>query len=781
MPEFFDDILWGHTYKILLDFPGPQLSSDQGGSRISVGMRDPEIDYSFSKQDGDEYVESRRKLFRDNSPPRDEDSHRDKDDGRRLGQPFRSTNGRDGRIPVHPNAYDPYYPQPRTSRESIPGPRTSVERVTPPRIVPRSNRDDPLVVRRAHDDYVVSPRRSAFDPLPPATRKPLGVIASGSTTSSTNRIQPIISTASDKPASPFGKSRTRDDEPYFIQPAVSTRRDHNRHYSADSRDIDRLMTASRDGRDRTERGGYRSSGIAGGRGAYNLNAPLVRQPKDEDDREYSYVYKDKTENMHRDNAQRPRRRESVPERKERPLSMNGIDDYLPKPSSSTRDTGPPVTNRGFNKINKLAVQYYECNISFPRSESEAASISDEKRRERGRQKKREKEMSEREREKGVLEREWEKGIIPRSSYPVGKPLRSRGADDITSEKFEATPGISNPVEDLKSAAEDAYEGLKGPTDAAKASADDAKEEAEDIAGETSGKIGLQDNDPNEADDEDTDTPQGKISQGGNETHGDEKSVTMEKLDQATPEKRTLRSKSAVISSQISGISSGEANTGPLPDTIELLVTKSSVEVPLSNPPNRSKGITLRQFRESTAAQSSRTSTSGGGGSTTKRSILHKMRRYRNEKPSTDGLGAWDAPNSWACIKADNDAIREERALRIDIINHATTTQASKTIRTSIPKPVITNSMGTADVDAAVDRNLNKYRTHDTVETAPKDQAGNRLTDGTISKPHSRDSLPMYAELKTEPEPDTTTQKVNELLRKWTFLEGLVEGHGSRQC
>ena len=66
------------------------------------------------------------------------------------------------------------------------------------------------------------------------------------------------------------------------------------------------------------------------------------------------------------------------------------------------------------------------------------------------------------------------------------------------------------------------------------------------------------------------------------------------------------------------------------------------------------------------------------------------------------------------------------------------------------------------------------------ETALKDQGEDRLTDGHFSKTHSRDSgPPVYAKLETETKPDTTTQKVNELLRKWTFLEGLMEEHGSR--
>ena len=293
--------------------------------------------------------------------------------GRRLGQPFRSSTG----TLIYPSAYDQYYPPPRSSRESVAGPRTSLERVAAPRVVPRSLKDDPLpVVRRAHDDYVVSPRRSTLDPLSSITRKPVSAVPSGSATSSTTRFQPVISTAPDKPASPFGKNRTRDDEPYYVQPAVSSRRDHLRHNSADSRDMDRLMAANREGRERNERGGYRSTGIAGGRGAYNLNAPLVRQPKDEDDHEYGYEYTDRKEQMYRDTTPRPRRRESLSGRKERPISMAGMEDYLPKLSSSTRDVGPPVTTRGFDKIERSGRNDYQSDTSSSRDYGSGRSKDD---------------------------------------------------------------------------------------------------------------------------------------------------------------------------------------------------------------------------------------------------------------------------------------------------------------------------------------------------------------------------------------------------------------------
>ena len=191
---------------------------------------------------------------------------------------------------------------------------------------------------------MVSPRRLTLDPLSAATRRPLSVV----TTTDPNRYRPVISTASEKPSSPF-KSRPREPEPHYILPASSSRRDHHRTYSADNSDPQRSLA---DGRDRPERGGYRSSGIGGSRQGYNLNVPLVRQPKDTEDRDYGYEYTDRKEQMYRDTAPRLRpRRESDSGRRERPLSMTGLEDYAPRMTQVSRD-GPPVTIRGFDKLDR---------------------------------------------------------------------------------------------------------------------------------------------------------------------------------------------------------------------------------------------------------------------------------------------------------------------------------------------------------------------------------------------------------------------------------------------
>ena len=284
---------------------------------------------------------------------------------RRLTQPGRSSTG----TLVYPSSYDPYFAPPRASRDSITGPRSSADRIIAPRITSRTFRDDRLPSGRTREDYAVSPRRATLDPLSGGSRRPLTVIR----TSSPDRYRPVISSATEKPSSPFVKTRNPDDGSYYLQPASSSsshRREHYRNYSADSKDIPRHLSVS--GRkDRLESGGYRSSGHGSSRSGYSMNAPLVRPPRDKDDRDYGYEYTDRKEQMYRDTVPRPRpRRESDSGRRERPLSMTGLEDYLPK-TGAARGTGPPVTTRGLDKLERGGTTRTEYRI--PRDPDPALS------------------------------------------------------------------------------------------------------------------------------------------------------------------------------------------------------------------------------------------------------------------------------------------------------------------------------------------------------------------------------------------------------------------------
>ena len=268
---------------------------------------------------------------------------------RRLATPARSSTG----TLMYPSSYDLYSAPTRTSRDSIPNPRSGVERIGPTRIITKPYRDEGLPVRKLRDEYQTRPRRSSFDMESAPVRQPLGVVAA----SSPNRSRPVITSGVDKSSGPFGKTgRTRDDDPYYILPSsTSSRRDHRRVYSADNEDIGRLTTGERESREKMQRGGYRSSDNGSARSGYDTNAPFTRQAQTQDDRTYGYECTDRREQMYRDTAPRTRpRRDSYSGGRDRPLSMTGMEDYLPRVPPTSRDAGPPVsmTTRGYDALGR---------------------------------------------------------------------------------------------------------------------------------------------------------------------------------------------------------------------------------------------------------------------------------------------------------------------------------------------------------------------------------------------------------------------------------------------
>lgn len=123
---------------------------------------------------------------------------------------------------------------------------------------------------------------------------------------------------------------------YLIPASSSSRHDHRRIYSADTSDAPQYRAGSR-----------------GGRSAYNFAVPVVRPPRDQDDPDDGYEYTDRKAQMYRDTAPRPRvRRGSDVGRRERPLSAAGVDEYLPRGGPALREAGPPVSQRGFVKIDR---------------------------------------------------------------------------------------------------------------------------------------------------------------------------------------------------------------------------------------------------------------------------------------------------------------------------------------------------------------------------------------------------------------------------------------------
>ncbi|KAI9812325.1 MAG: hypothetical protein M1827_004774 [Pycnora praestabilis] len=266
---------------------------------------------------------------------------------RRLATPLRSSTG----SVVYNPSFDPYYPPPRSSRELISSPRSSGDRVLDPtRAVPhRSVRDDSGIT----GNYVSRPRRATLEAEGGPSRRPLKIIPP----SDTVRARPIIhgGTTLGRPSSPLAKARIPADEgDYYVTPArTNSNRQHRRIYSVDSNDVvskaQELQLPDK-GRERLDRGAYRHTGLSEGRSS-TTKASTARQSDSVDDG-YGYSYTDPREQMYRDTAPRPRPRPRDGTRpKERPISMTGIEDYAPRGSIS-RDSGPPPTTRGLDKLDR---------------------------------------------------------------------------------------------------------------------------------------------------------------------------------------------------------------------------------------------------------------------------------------------------------------------------------------------------------------------------------------------------------------------------------------------
>ncbi|MCJ1427461.1 hypothetical protein MMC29_005364 [Sticta canariensis] len=115
---------------------------------------------------------------------------------------------------------------------------------------------------------------------------------------------------------------------------------------------------------------------------------------------------------------------------------------------------------------------------------------------------------------------------PDTSSP-SLPPRPKDAGGIASKPKGPIPKASKPEEAV------ADVGDKG--EEAKGKVEDVKDDAEDTKEDTGSRIDLKDNDPaDEADNEETDTPVGKVSQRGNETGAEEES-SADDLDDAAPE------------------------------------------------------------------------------------------------------------------------------------------------------------------------------------------------------------------------------------------------------
>jgi hypothetical protein len=286
--------------------------------------------------------------------------------GRRLTNPARASD----------SSFDPYHSQ----RHSVyTSPRASTDRVIP--LSTQTYLNPPSVASTnttrltpGYDAYSGRPRRSSM----------LDGSRSGSTNPAPSRSRPTVVQADVRPVSP----PRRDRSDFYIQPAsskeVKTSRhfDHKKVYSVDEGSVklvaDVNLVPGGESHHRQKDTGYRTSGNDRGRKPYH---PTGKSSKTVDD-DNAYSYTDPA-SMYKDTE--PRWRETRPRRgsvdrggasRERPVSM--IEPYGADPRRSTREIGPPPSQRGWDKINDLG-RSNSTRDPVPHSPSRGARDRDESR------------------------------------------------------------------------------------------------------------------------------------------------------------------------------------------------------------------------------------------------------------------------------------------------------------------------------------------------------------------------------------------------------------------
>ncbi|WEW55959.1 hypothetical protein PRK78_001394 [Emydomyces testavorans] len=184
-------------------------------------------------------------------------------------------------------------------------------------------------------DYTVRPRSKTSVE---GRRRPLSLVLPSSTS------RPIVT-------SDYERSRTSrhpgyhtgDDSDRYLKPASSRRR----AFSSSTRD-GRVVPVKKDSSPHSERGEYLMTG-GRTRRVYPVSKPDLK-PQDIDINE-AYSYTNLKEEFFGDSAKRDHRREN-PSRRRRPVSLTGLEGYLPQTLRDSRHNAPPVATRGFDKIRK---------------------------------------------------------------------------------------------------------------------------------------------------------------------------------------------------------------------------------------------------------------------------------------------------------------------------------------------------------------------------------------------------------------------------------------------
>lgn len=292
-----------------------------------------------------------RRYFRPISPPRG---------SRRSANPARSSTGSLG-YPM----FDPYYQTSRIGRDVRTSPRTSAEGFFDDRRT--SSRVHPVDRSSSGHSYGAyqRPRRPTLEPeadgrLPLVTpTSPRPVIHS-----QVVEIPRDLVTSTAEPDAEYG---------YYISPGTSPRRlHHHRDSSVEERNINRLGRRAEpvDGDPiRASRPGpaYREYGRGERRRGYHYDGPPVTEYRVDQDGVYYYgdygygpsSYAPSSVTPYREPNTRRRRAESLDtSRRERPLSMMELQEYLPHVPASRERGGPPPSTRGFDHLARGAVGGY---------------------------------------------------------------------------------------------------------------------------------------------------------------------------------------------------------------------------------------------------------------------------------------------------------------------------------------------------------------------------------------------------------------------------------------
>lgn len=230
---------------------------------------------------------------------------------------------------VYSSSFDPRYSSARASLDAFAPPA----RVSSDRVLEAQPISTKTYITGGHSgaksttQYAVRPRSNTLDVDTGLGRRPSSAMAGRPSSAA----RPLV--VAERPRSPLLKPHytTRDDSDRYITPAASSR-GHRRNYSS-TEDPSRLSAMSERDRSRHDRAVYREQ----------RHHPISNAD--------AYSYTNAREQFDRDfGPARPSRRDSV-SRRERPLSMTGMETYLPP--VSTRREGPPPSSRGFDKLERV--------------------------------------------------------------------------------------------------------------------------------------------------------------------------------------------------------------------------------------------------------------------------------------------------------------------------------------------------------------------------------------------------------------------------------------------